>query len=118
MAPNTHRTPSEDARERAKEAEVPDLMRPNEANRQIFIDKNGLRQPEELLKTFEYNPNFTPFSLNEELAFAEAFKVLPKSFGAMAALLPGRSAKECKDHYYAKKIRRTVLDGIKPGACC
>ncbi|KAK3725545.1 hypothetical protein LTR37_000515 [Vermiconidia calcicola] len=103
MASNTPNTMTDDACERAKETVVPDLMSPDEIRRRRYIDKTQYRRPESLTQVFNYAPAFKPFSELEQLGFAEAFKDHPKDFAAIAAILPGRSMKECIQFYYAKK---------------
>ena len=105
MAPRQplRRTQDEDPAERAKEAVVPDVLRPEQIQRYQFIDNNRYRRPETLTKTFGYEPALDPFTPEEELIFAEAFKDKPKDFVAIASLLPARTSKQCIQHYYANK---------------
>jgi len=86
------------------EAQVHDLLPPC-AKQQYsrFTDANTLRAPETLTTVFEYNPTITPFSGEEQLVFAAAFKETPKEFVMIAAVLPRRTEKNCTKHYYSYK---------------
>lgn len=86
------------------EAEVPDLL-PPKAIQQLrsFVDTNRLRAPETLTRVFVFESKIRPFTFEEQLVFTAAFKETPKEFGKIAAVLPGRTEKECIRHYYDNK---------------
>lgn len=59
--------------------------------------------PKDALAVFGYHNRMEPFDLVEQLIFAVAFSKSPKEFEEIAMLLPGRTGKDCIDHYYEKK---------------
>ena len=104
MPPSIERTASEeDLIRRRAIVEFPDLLSPKEIKRARFIDNNGFRNPEDLTAVFDYHSVYEPFTTEEELIFAQAFKHNPKEFAAIAEVLPNRTTAECAKHYYAKK---------------
>jgi hypothetical protein len=104
MAPSILRSSSQEDRiaRRAIKA-VPDLLSPEEIERERFIDNNSFRNPGDLMTIFDYHSTYEPFTTEEELIFAQAFKRNPKEFAAIAEVLPNRTAAECLKHYYANK---------------
>ena len=54
------------------EAQVPDLLPPGTP---VFIDINRLRSPETLTQVSDYESEYQPFTDEEQLMFAAAFKV-------------------------------------------
>jgi hypothetical protein len=71
--------------------------------RERFINTNSYRNPGDLVEVFNYNETCEPFTVDEEVTFAEVFKNIPKDFAAIAEFLPGRPRQECLKHYYDKK---------------
>ncbi|KAK4542660.1 hypothetical protein LTR36_006232 [Oleoguttula mirabilis] len=80
-------------------------MPPRKATRpsQDSIDASTLRAPETPSKLLNYQGPTIPFTGDEELIFVAAFEEAPKEFGKIAAVLPGRTEKECIQHYYSNK---------------
>lgn len=86
-----------------KEAILPNLLTNAEQELRIFKDTSGLRDPRKAIDFYELEPlkdNFTP--LEHEL-LVQNFKEFPKKWGKLAQTLPGRTYKECINHYYATK---------------
>ncbi|CZT18843.1 uncharacterized protein RCC_04688 [Ramularia collo-cygni] len=97
-------------------------------DRRSLTDTNHLIDPARATQAFNFspaNPRFTPI---EHLKFALAFQDTPAKFGKIAALLPGRKASECINHYYRHKsdgrfkiesrkarydrLRAPIIDGV------
>jgi serine/arginine repetitive matrix protein 2 len=86
-----------------KEAFVPPLLDDRFAHVRRFKDNSRLREPQVCLELFHFEPpedNFTP---EEHKKLVENYHAAPKKWGYLAQLLPGRSYKECINHYYATK---------------
>ncbi|KAK4501340.1 hypothetical protein PRZ48_007148 [Zasmidium cellare] len=86
-----------------KEARLPDQLSPEEAVRYTFVNTNRLREPETLTRVFHYLPPADTFTDKEQDIFIAAYKETPKKWGEIASLLPGRTYKDCIQHYYAFK---------------
>ena len=68
-----------------------------------FINHNRRIAPKDVLRRFNNQVAAPLFTDREQQVFIAAFKETPKDSVSIAALLPGRSPKECVDHYYATK---------------
>lgn len=86
-----------------KEANLPDQQVEFDLKRSVFIDANRQRDPDALTLVFSYEPQPDTFTENEQQIFIAAFKETPKKWGEIASLLPGRTYKDCIQHYYANK---------------
>lgn len=86
-----------------KEAVIPDLLSETTQRARAFQDKSQLKAPELAAKIFELLPPRDDFTLEEHKILVESYKENPKQFGFIARDLPGRTYKDCINHYYATK---------------
>lgn len=86
------------------EAQVPDMLTPQAIQELRTSASNTTPQaPEALAEGLIHEDTTKTFTVEEQLIFAAAFKDTPKAFGKIAAVLPGRSVKDCVRHYYSNK---------------
>ncbi|KAK3066223.1 hypothetical protein LTS18_001894, partial [Coniosporium uncinatum] len=86
-----------------READIPAMFTPAEREKRRFKDTNGLRNPADALKVFEFEPPSDNFSVDEHERMVEAYRETPKKWGIIASKLAGRTYKECINHYYHTK---------------
>ena len=87
-----------------KEAIVPDMLTDDDDfHARQFIDVNQQKTSAEAVAFWEFVPKRDDFSKDEHDAFALNFNQFPKKFGKLAQGLPGRTYKDCINHYYATK---------------
>ena len=85
------------------EAAVPALLPPQDAFMTQFADTSCLRDPKQMVTTWDLEPEEDDFTQAEHDTMLHNFKDFPKKFGKIAAGLEGRDYKECINHYYATK---------------
>jgi serine/arginine repetitive matrix protein 2 len=85
-----------------REAGIPPLLAPLDAQQQIFTDTSLLRDPEESLRVFEFAPPEDTLTLEQTREFTKCWKRTPKSWHSIADTL-GLSTKDIIYHYYATK---------------
>ena len=94
-----------------REAKAPDQVAGHEYRKVTFVDTNQLCDPKSLTRVFTYEPPPDTFTNQEQQIFIMAFKETPKKWSEIASLLPGRTYKDCIQHYYANKWDRRFRDG-------
>ncbi|KAI9652413.1 MAG: hypothetical protein M1831_006822 [Alyxoria varia] len=86
-----------------KEAVLPPLIPEDQIETRLFRDTTDIRDPADVVKLYELTPPMDNFTQQEHEAFAQNWKEFPKKFGKIAQGLPGRSYKDCINHYYRTK---------------
>ncbi|KAH7059068.1 hypothetical protein B0J12DRAFT_566881, partial [Macrophomina phaseolina] len=85
------------------QAPIPDMLPEEELQRRQFVNTNRLREPGKGILTFGFEPPEDDFSPEEHKALVAAYLQSPKDWGEIAKALPGRTFRECINHYYATK---------------
>jgi serine/arginine repetitive matrix protein 2 len=93
-----------------REANIPPLLSPLEAQQQIFSDTSLLRDPEESLRVFEFAPPEDTLTSEQSREFTRCWKKSPKSWHSIADSL-GLSTKDIIYHYYATKWDKPYKGG-------
>lgn len=105
-----------------REATDPNLLSKEDITRRKFINTNHLRPPDRALSVFNFSPPVDDFTGEEHKAMVTNYHNNKKKFGFLAQLLPGRTYKDCINHYYATKWdkeykeRKKKHKGNKKGA--
>ncbi|TKA66435.1 hypothetical protein B0A49_09929 [Cryomyces minteri] len=86
-----------------KEAVIPEVLEGQQQKRRLFRDTNQLRPPQQLTSVYAFEPSADNFTLEEHRVLIQNFKEYPKKWGKIAQALPGRTYKDCINHYYATK---------------
>ncbi|KAF2095201.1 hypothetical protein NA57DRAFT_45110, partial [Rhizodiscina lignyota] len=86
-----------------KEAEIPPMASHREIVVRRFHDTNQARRPERAIEIFDFVPPEDDFTEEEHNILVAGYKSEPKAWGKIAQSLPGRTYKDCINHYYATK---------------
>lgn len=86
-----------------REAALPEQYDKEEAMRRMFHDTNGLRESGQGIIVFDFEPPQDDFTEEEHKTLLKNYLVHPKIWGKLAKFLPGRTYKDCINHYYATK---------------
>ncbi|KAL9082007.1 MAG: hypothetical protein Q9159_006803 [Coniocarpon cinnabarinum] len=85
------------------EAVIPALRQSEDIAVGRFADMSCFRNPREMVKAWELDPETDNFTKEEHDTMLTNFKDFPKKFGKIAEGLEGRTYKDCINHYYATK---------------
>lgn len=86
-----------------KEATIPPLLNMREIDVRLFYDTNHARRPERAIEVFDFVPAVDDFTEEEHEILVQGYKADPKAWGKIAQSLPGRTFKDCINHYYSTK---------------
>jgi len=86
-----------------KEAVLPALLTEEEQDARLFLDTSGLRDPDGAVVFYELEPPKDDFTPREHELLVQGFASYSKKWGKLAQALPGRSYKDCINHYYTTK---------------
>ncbi|KAI9725984.1 MAG: hypothetical protein M1828_002312 [Chrysothrix sp. TS-e1954] len=86
-----------------REAVVPEMLTESEQTACYFADESQHRDSEDAITLFELVPPADDFTKEEHETLVQNFREFPKKFGKLAQGLPGRTYKDCINHYYATK---------------
>lgn len=86
-----------------KEARIPTQLSSKEKQTRIFKDYSGLVDADDTVIDFELDPLKDDFTQEEHGIMLQNNKEYPKKWGKIAQALPGRTYKDCINHYYATK---------------
>lgn len=87
-----------------REAVVPDMLSKSEAQSCMFADTNTLVDKDFALEKLCFIPKQDDFTDAESETYLTNYLLYPKRFGMIAENLPGRSFKDCVQHYYSTKL--------------
>lgn len=86
-----------------KEAEIPPLLNRREIDVRLYYDTNQARRQERAIEIFDFVPPVDDFTPEEHEILVQGYKADPKAWGKIAQSLPGRTYKDCINHYYTTK---------------
>lgn len=86
-----------------KEAEIPNMLSEREIQVRMFRDTNQARVAARAIEFYDFVPPVDDFTPEEHDILVAGYKADPKAWGKIAQSLPGRTFKDCINHYYSTK---------------